>query len=131
MLPSTLARLRAAWDSAEHGELYLVCNRFIAYVESPEEAMDRDHLDRESVMRVWLTEEDAKIYKEQLEETRGLTWANVIKLSLDDLFAFAEAKHKKSMEEWNAPLRMDLCSIQKGEWPRVIDPLWTAMEERH
>jgi hypothetical protein len=96
------------------------------YVESPEEAgAISKGKPRESYVRVFATETEARRYRDAVMEYSGIE-LSIIETNLKTIFAGADSINKSVAPRHSSTVRVELCVMPENEHAQGIDTLWSA-----
>jgi len=122
-------KLVEVWEELDKtDEVFLVkTDEGCFYVESPDDQGLTVHEVQETLMRVFLNKEEASFYKDVIGGYIGLKASHLVAMgmSLPQLFKAYPNISENTKKEYSCPLRVEICSCEKEEFPEILDTLIT------
>jgi hypothetical protein len=124
----------ASWALSQQDRLYVVISNDkgheLLYIETPEMAGTLSP-NRESMLRVFTSKEEAQWYLDTIAEYMGGSFV-VRQTSMEELFADAEKLNENILKNNNGTLRIELCKMPSpSEFAREVDTMWSPKMLRH
>jgi hypothetical protein len=117
------------WEKVETDTLFclMMDNQFL--IEGPEDDLDYgDDEYFESIMRVFLTYEEACIYCEQIQGYNPESVIKIVEMTILKLYELLDEIEISAVHEYGCPARIDVSTIEPDSYASSIDTLWSAFE---
>lgn len=130
-MTSQLELVTAAYNQASSQNLFVVVEiNKGPYMESPAEQGLWEDENQETLMRLFLSREEAMRYMKSISEYNDGEF-RVLPVGIKDLWSVIPNLNTYAREWHNAPLRIDISINGKNRHPESIDMLWSKFQSLH
>lgn len=126
--------LTQVWPQIQDAPMFVVkTDDGLFYVESPDDQGLTIHDTQETLIRLFLSEPDAAVYKGIINEYLGIKpeKLGIVPVSMKQMFEAYPKINNDSKRGYGCPIRVELCSCKQDEFPEVIDTLITNTAIHH
>lgn len=118
------------WEQLEKKPLFSVQVRngqgsFSEYYETPEDQAKRDDEPQENLYRVFLKKEEADRYMDSIavHTNTSPNRLRAVSTNLENIVAGFVNLDRSSKLRHGIPARIDLCKMNRNEWPKTLETL--------
>ena len=122
--------LDAAYNAKKYYAVYFSGGIPMLYVESPDEqGLTNERLSEESLVRLFVSKEDAEVYCELVQVVHGDV--DIQELTLVDLWKLIPNINLLSFAKFEVPVRVSFCLVGEEGWIDEVDTVYSKLASIH